>query len=146
MVGSFRRRLLGAAAVLTLMLVPLAFPTTAIAGKSNLEICLDATCTSGSVHRYDFGPVVTPNFNALVYLYVYNRSSSTTITSGISGGPTFSLAIYPDGCDHASVAPGSSCSSLVDFDPLSTGRFRGTYTATGDDGSSARTGLVGTGT
>jgi hypothetical protein len=136
------------AAIAALALVVAALPQSAgAAGRSNIKIFAydfgTASCTSRGVHRISFVPTGVGS-NDTVALCVTNvGTSSILVQSSISPEPPFSFYLTHN-CDGVTLAANEVCYDQVWFFPTDPGRYRGSYSVVGDDGSSAGASLAGT--
>jgi len=130
-----------------LVVVVAALPPSAAAGRGNIKVFAydfnTDTCTTRLVHRISFA-LTGVGSNDTVVLCVTNVGTATiNVQSSVSPEPPFTFYITHN-CDNAILAAGATCYDQVWFFPTAVGRFRGAYSVTGDDGSSAGASLSGT--
>jgi hypothetical protein len=131
--------LAGLALALVAALVPVA------QGAAGSLTTLDYFSCSTTLHRLQFldTPINDGANTGGVCVKNVGTTTLTGVTSTISGDPAFYFTTQ--GCNGATLAPGSACQDSLNFQPSAVGRHSATYTVVADGGSSAKTTLLGNG-
>ena len=115
----------------------LALPGSALAGKG----------LSVSDHHYNFGSCTDPCGIATAHTFYFTNTTNNTIFVNTTnpGAPFF---VFSSNCAAHLLGAGAACAVVVYFDSGTTGpgTFRASLVVTGDNGGSAKVGLVGTAT